>query len=311
MSVNIFEEELFSIIPGIQMYKAVDELEAEEISQQDFYRNWVHKEKPCVIRGAIRHWPAMKKWKTKEFWKSAVEDFELYLYKHRNFNSQDRQNEGRKKESFHRIIDMIFQEGNEILNVPAEEIYYHNSYRELYKDVSDFCFLKNPRRARNFSDMRFFIYRGASTAWHYHRIDETLMCQIIGKKKVALLAPNLPNFSKTIDFLLNEKQLVGAQLEPSANYNPFIVEVGEGDALYIPPSWFHAVVPMDTHVGCTLAYCWGSPWHKFGNFANPFTRKIYADLFWPINRYTFALPFAAFSSWIAFLFYRLGGNNKN
>jgi hypothetical protein len=310
MSVNKFEEELFSIIPGIQAYQEVDEVEAKEMNQQDFYRNWVHKEKPCIVRGAIRHWPAIDKWKQKEFWKSTVDDFELDFYNHRNFNNSDRQNEGRRRETFHKIIDTIFQEGDELLSVPAEEIHRHNSYRELYKDLPGFPFLKNPRRARNLPEMRFFMYRGASTAWHYHRIDETLMCQIMGKKRVALLPPNIPNFSKTIDFLLNERQLEGAQLEPGFNYNPFVVEVREGDALYIPPSWFHAVAAMDMHIGCTLAYCWGSPWHKFGNFSNPLTRKVYADLLWPISRYTFALPFVAFSSWMAFLLYRLGGNNK-
>jgi hypothetical protein len=69
------------------------------------------------------------------------------------------------------------------------------------------------------------------------------------------------------------------------------VDVTEGDALYIPPYWHHAVAPVDGEAGFTVAYCWRSPLHKLGNFSNFMVREVYRQGMWPLKPMTLILPF--------------------
>lgn len=308
MIATDLEQELFSIIPGLEDAKEVMEVNAADLSQKKFYEQWVNKNNPCVIRGACKHWPASEKWHKTEFWKSTIENFDLHVSNHRNFNDDERQKANREKKSFHEAIEEIFSPGDTILSIPAEEIHPSSYYHPLNADITGFTFLPNPPKPRGYSEKRFFLYRGASTAWHFHRSDETLMTQVVGSKKVMLLPTEIPDPEGTIDFLENERQLEGKKLDSSLKFEPYIVEVREGDALYIPPQWFHAVVPVDMNGGVTLAYCWGSPWHKLGDLRNYFTRKLYRDLFMPVNKYTLLIPFLGSYSLFMRLLYRMGLN---
>lgn len=141
--------------------------------------------------------------------------------------------------------------------------------------------------------MRLFLYRGAATNWHYHSTDETLMCQVKGAKRVGLFGPHVKDIGNVTRFLLEERQLEGEKLDSALDLSPYMADVEEGDALYIPPYWHHAVVPHDLEVGFTLACCWKSPLHKLGDFSNFFVRKLYADGMWPLKKISLVIPFYA------------------
>ena len=95
------------------------------------------------------------------------------------------------------------------------------------------------------------------------------------------------------DFLQQEQHLKGKSLDSDLDLKPMIVEVGEGDALYIPPYWLHSVVPVDDEVGFTVAFCWASPWHKLGDLSSFFVRKLYRQALWPLKGISLAVPFIA------------------
>ena len=101
------------------------------------------------------------------------------------------------------------------------------------------------------------------------------MSQVKGAKLVALLPPDMPKADYVTDFLENELYLEGKTLDKSLDLKPRLVTVEEGDALYIPPHWFHCVVPKDGEVGFTFITGFRSPWHIYGNFRSYFVRKLY------------------------------------
>ena len=101
------------------------------------------------------------------------------------------------------------------------------------------------------------------------------MCQIKGAKEVLLLPSNMPKVGYVTEFLENEKYLKGEKLDPSLDLKPRAATVEEGDSLYIPPHWFHAVVPKDGHAGFTSLTVFRSPWHIYGNFFKFFVRRTY------------------------------------
>jgi hypothetical protein len=251
----------------------------------------VYKNKACLVKGAVARWPAVQKWKDRNYWHETCKNFKIDVYKHQNYNDHDMQ-KGEVME-FHDAIDRLFSKEDDVFSMPSETIKEGQRFGGVLKDVKDFPFVSSSVMPRMYDHRRFFIYRKAATSWHYHNIDETLMCQVNGTKKVALLSPDIPNAKYVTDFLFKEKYLSGQTLDQSLELKPMLVTVEEGDALYIPPYWHHGVVPNDNEVGFTLAYCWRSPWHKFGNLSNYFVRKLYSDGFKLRQPISAALPFIA------------------
>lgn len=294
---NGLENDLFSIIPGIENASAAPFVLASELTEKLFYKNWVSLNKPCLIKGAVKDWPAIQKFKKEDYWLSVCEDFKIQLYPHMNHMVMERQLADRQDTTFHEAIKRLYSNTDYILSMPSKLITKDNHFAALLKELPGFTFLSNDKKPRMYDQRRFFLYRRASTAWHYHWIDETLMCQISGVKKVAIFPPHIPNEKRVTEFFQKELYLEGETLE-NPDLKPMIAYVQEGDALYIPPYWHHAVVPDDGEVGFTYAHCWKSPLHKFGDFSNYYVRRFYSGGLWPVRKISFLLPFLALYSGI-------------
>lgn len=294
-------DDLFSIIPGIENAGIVPFVNASELNEKSFYKNWVSLNKPCLVKGAVKNWPALKKFKNPDYWLSVCGDFDIQIYPHMNHVVWEKHLVGSEDISFHKAIKRLYSNEDYILSIPSELITNDNRFSALINEMPGFSFLSNEKKPRMYDQRRFFLYRRAATAWHYHWIDETLMCQITGVKKVVLLPPNIPDPEKITSYFNNELHLNGEKLD-YLDLKPMVITVEEGDALYIPPYWHHAVVPLDGEVGFTYAHCWKSPLHKFGEFSNHFVRKFYKGGLQPFRRISLLMPFLAILSGTLYLF---------
>ncbi|WP_394750398.1 cupin-like domain-containing protein [Spongiimicrobium salis] len=300
-----YEKKLLNVIPQLNNARTVVTLDARTLKESDFRKNWLHKNKACLIKNAVEHWPAVHQWKDKEYWLSASSDFKVKTNFHSNYN-QETNIEGKSEiTSFHDAIERLHEKKDAIFSIPGECIEEGTSLAKVNAEIGNFKFLSKVKRPRSYFHKRIFIYRNAATAWHYHNVDETLMCQVNGAKKVALLTPEIPRPKYVSNFLTQELQLEGDTLDDNIDLRPLIVEVEEGDALYIPPYWYHAVVPSDNEIGYTLAFCWRSPWHKLGDFSNFFVRELYKKAIWPVNTLTFVFPFLGAFAFMNFLYQKL------
>ncbi len=301
-------EELFSVIPALANPGKVQVLDANTLTDKEFVKNWVSKNTPCLIKGAVKHWPAYKKWGSEDYWINHCDDFKIKVYPHQNFNDFERQKEGQEEMPYHSAVKRLFSKQDSIFSMPSEEIAEGKRFSNTLPDLGGFPFLKGEKKSLWYEKFRFFSYRRASTAWHVHGVDETLMCQVKGPKRVGLIAPDMSDPWYVSNFLNNEKYLDGKEFDEKVEVNTFMVDVEEGDALYIPPYWFHAVVPTDNEVGYTVAYCWRSPLHILGNFSNYFVRDLYKQGLRPIGPMTFVVPFLATAAGISYYTKKLFGN---
>jgi len=53
--------------------------------------------------------------------------------------------------------------------------------------------------------------------------------------------------------------------------------IEEGDAVYIPPFWWHGIDAAGPEPGITLAQCFRSPIHRFGDWREPITGELIGD----------------------------------
>jgi hypothetical protein len=297
----------FQMIPGIEKAGTVPVVRASDLTEKSFINDWVSKNKACLVKGAVSHWPAVAKWKDKAYWLTHCDNFEVNIIPHQNFIDPARQNENQIRMKYHDAIERLFSNQDRVFSIPSEQITTNNRFSGISPDVKTFTFMPQPPPPRWYQQMRFFTYRRAATAWHFHNVDETLMCQVNGTKKVALLSPHIPRTAEVTNFFLKESYIRGEKLDPALDLKPMIVYVEEGDALYIPPYWHHVVVPVDGQIGFTLAYCWKSPLHILGNFSNYFVRALFKQAMFPVGLKTFILPVLGFSAMLAYGWKKITG----
>ena len=60
----------------LELGSSIDYVHARSLSPLQFHRAYVAANKPCVIRGAVDHWPALRKW-TPEYLKEAAGDVQV------------------------------------------------------------------------------------------------------------------------------------------------------------------------------------------------------------------------------------------
>ena len=163
------------------------------------------------------------------------------------------------------------------------------SLAALEPDVGTFYFLDEIQTPNYYKPLRAFVHGRSYTDWHYHPDDETLMCQFGRSKTTYILPPTQATWDVFFE-IAHEENWIGAadpnRFPKLKALKPIAVVVEPGDALYIPPNWWHAVECNDRtdRVGMTVAYCWGSPFHVRLDPRFPF-RRFYLRNGRPLRRF--------------------------
>lgn len=249
-------------VPAMRTAPGVPELDARTLTADVFNRDYVAHSRPCVIRGAVKHWAALEKWRDKEYLKrsSGQHPVSLLLCE---LHATKRRIAGRERTmTFAEAIDCLHSEQTE------RAILGFQIPTEILPDIGDVAFLGKTEPAFWYHRARGFFYRRAGTAWHIHQFDETLTCQLIGSKKIGLVSSAHP-FNMDLRYIFYTEDYYDdptafAELD-GVNLPWFSVTLEEGDALYIPPLWWHGVTPQTETFGITTALTWRSPPHVIAN----------------------------------------------
>ena len=249
----------FSNVPGMKGATAVPVLEVNQLSEATFSGTYVSNSRPLVIKGGVKHWAAIEKWRDKNYLKKRAGHHEIFLYPNEYHNSRKRMEaKGKRLMLLVDAIDHLHAEETEI------GIIVTGRPTELLSDLGGVPFLSNAQPGFYYKPARYFFFRNAGTTWHFHSFDETLMCQIVGSKKIGLLNVDNPSGWIIRNIFLYEHYYD----DPSAfdgfdntGLQWFEASLDPGDALYIPPLWWHGVVTTSTSFGATAALTWRSPPH--------------------------------------------------
>jgi hypothetical protein len=247
-------------VPGMAAATPVPTLHANALTERAFKSEYVANSRPCLIKGAVSHWPATRKWHDREYLKRVCGAQQVPFWPHENHVTQKRIAPGNTSMPFAAAIDRLHDAERE----EAAAIGCNPGTAEMAADLSGFSFFTEGELGFSYPPFRFFIFRKAGSSWHYHSFDETLMCQVVGTKRVGLLKVESPR-RKTMSRIFYQEDYYE---DPSAfdelageNLPWFVADLDEGDALYIPPLWWHGVVVTSDGIGVTTPVSWRSPSH--------------------------------------------------
>jgi hypothetical protein len=257
----------------------VDEVHVSELTWERFFTDYVEKTRPCVIRGAVADWALRRTW-TPEYLKSRLPKLKVL------YSRQPTRDELGFKQFQTMAFDAFLDEANDpktdYLCAPSLILDQTPELLPMREDFGDFPFLGKVPPPRMYCRDRLFMYRNSYTDWHFHNTDETLMCQLKGDKLVALLPPTALSWKQALPLRKLEHLAEGWSQGRAGLELPELSKVTtrEGDAVYIPPYWLHAVQSVSEGFGITLARTFGSPHRVVGDWRYPPLRHAVKTL-WP------------------------------
>jgi hypothetical protein len=301
----MIDERILQNIPGMADARKVPSVNAADLTEARFRRDYVDRNLPVLVKGAIRHWPAVGKWTVKRYLAEKVGGNMVNLYRHLNFSNDSTMKRNAIPGTMSEALEALHGDDDAVIFLPFRVDAPNSKFTSLKADIEGMPFLAKPKAPLFYPRARTFMYRGAGSGWHTHTIDETLMCQIGGAKRVGLLPAKDPRYAALKEIFFGERYLDDPAVfdQLPGELRPFVADVQEGDALYIPPSWWHGVQPIDGGVGATLAFCWRSPLHKLSDFTYPPVRELWRGVYAKPNLGMLVMPFWGVASVFAQIVY--------
>ncbi|MDH5731756.1 MAG: cupin-like domain-containing protein, partial [Gammaproteobacteria bacterium] len=153
-----------SIFDCVRTLKNIDvaQVDAKQLTQNDFKNNYVDKNLPCLIKNAISNWPAVSKWTDSAYLIDQCSDYKVNCYPHMNYIEDENIQNGMELVRFEDAVSKLNETTKEVFSVPSVVIDDSRNFSELKKDIGEFAFLKNPARPLGYPSKRFFLYKGAA-----------------------------------------------------------------------------------------------------------------------------------------------------
>ncbi len=276
-----------SKIPSLDKAKSIHHVDVNDLTPKIFYRDYVLKNKPCLIKGAIKHWPAFSCWKNLDHIKSKInEECVSTFTKPQLINDLGFISSKHRKESVAKAQPESIQSTFEdiIRNIENYDFLMTDlPYKKLIEDLGTFPFKnKIGKEGLNYNSYAVMLHKRSLSALHYHPYTDALMCQLFATKRVILVAPTTKNWNALTQCLsLETKWWDFDQIKyPGlSDIEPYEVIVESGDALFIPNWWWHLVESIDNEVGFTIPHWWHSPLRHQLKLTNPAIRYTFKKKF--------------------------------
>lgn len=239
----------------------VEEVSVDALDRHSFQK-YIAAWKPVVVRGACRSWPAVSRWADRNYLHSNWGATQVPIWTKPNPQmSGGAEVERVRKEAWHAgtfaeiLGDVAGFPDMSVRFFPLQDSPLSSMSADLGIDPLTVGFPP----PRMYSRLRLFAYRGGVSLWHAHPTDEHFTYQIVGKKRFALLGPHESHpIARITNRELYSFGVDGRKYPEYSTMAPSCCELGAGDAIYIPPMWWHTVQPSDYEFGATVASTWAS-----------------------------------------------------
>lgn len=277
-----------SRFPNHPQAGAVEVIDALAISKEEFTRRYVNRNRPCLVKNAVRHWPAFHKWQRLDYLKAHSRNSAVVVRSQIVSEVIGWSNPQVKAElteyaktvyrevPFHQFLDDL-SVGDSPLVADSCRFSEGSAIEPMREDVGGLPFMPQLGKSRHYPPHRSFLYRNSYTDWHFHVVDETFMAQVVGAKEVLLLPPDEASWRALRPVIEQAGYLYDidtGRFPGTRALRALRTVVEPGDALYIPVYWWHAVQSLDDEFGATVAATFPTPLHVSGNISSPIARRV-------------------------------------
>lgn len=264
--------------------------QAEELDEFTFWRRYVLRNRPCLVKRAVTQWPAFEKWKDEDYVAAKIGEVRIRASctpKIEGFGlrSQSQDSIAIKTTIDHLLPPAKVRELLPRLRNPDDEVLFIELRPAARKVLclgddltvgkARFKFLPAPPPPRfMYSGWAVMFYKNSFSDWHFHPGTDAMMCQVLGTKDVLLLAPTQPSWDQIVPIHREKWAVYNVDLQSFPAYHavqPYHIVVEPGDGLFIPVNWWHTVQARPQEFGITVPVTWNSP---FKDLRQPATRHF-------------------------------------
>lgn len=221
---------------------------------EDFLSIYAKERSPVIINGIIEKWPAFGKWSL-DYFETTFPD--LKLGPTVNLPIVDSPFESRWCDH---DSDMTVKEFMEYMRSTDRPCYIHRKKIEYFPDAeNDISFSEILPECDDQSENFLWIGSGGTRTGLHFDFQDTLLCQVHGKKSILLIPPNQSKYVYPYPDSVTKSRVVPEELDSIKypNYNKaniFEGVIGPGQILYIPRQWWHSVVSLEPSISLSHNY---------------------------------------------------------
>ncbi len=248
------------LVAALARHHAAHEPDADRVERRrlpgadEFFRHYWAAQRPVVFTDVTRRWPALRKW-TPAFFRRELGTARIEITAGRDADPDYDRNFAahRRRLRMDRFIDEILAVGvsNDQYLVANNKTMERPRFRRLLGDVRVPDTLFEPLRAAATS---LWIGPAGTVTPLHHDTTNILFCQLHGSKRFELVAPAESALLLDVDGFYSP-----VDLDTRATASPALralrvktVEVGPGDALFIPAGWWHRVTALAVSISFSL-----------------------------------------------------------
>ncbi|NHN27348.1 cupin-like domain-containing protein [Flavobacterium jejuense] len=247
----------------------------ETISKEDFYVNYVKKQKPVVIQQLTTDWPAYNKWNL-EYIKSIAGDKTVPLYDDRPVSYKDGFNEAHAKMKMKDYIDLLESKPTNY------RIFLYNLMKEVPSLQNDFKWPNIGLRLVKQLPMLFFGGENSKVFMHFD-IDYSniLHFHFHGKKQCILFSQEATPYLYKIPHSLISREDIDFEnpdfekFPALKNAKGYICNLNHGEMLYMPEGYWHFMKYTTAGFSMSLRALPSKPLHLVKAVYNVFIMRYF------------------------------------
>lgn len=228
------------------------------VTADELYRHYWAAHRPVVLTELTAKWPALRKW-TPAWFKRHFGAVTIEVTSGRESDPRYDQNQRlhRKRMRMDRFIDRVLELGtsNDLYLVSNNRTMRRAAFAPLLDDVRPPAALFEPIRPGATS---LWIGPGGTITPLHHDTTNILFCQIYGRKRFELVSPHeTALLMDPMDGFYSAVELDRLDEDPHPARRAMLVkqvELGPGDALFIPAGWWHRVTSLDVSISFSLLH---------------------------------------------------------
>ncbi|MBZ6378078.1 MULTISPECIES: cupin-like domain-containing protein [Pacificimonas] len=225
-----------------------------DLSPEAFFRDYYAANLPVVLEGMIDNWPAMSRWSL-DYLEERLGDVPISIQNNRESapDYEPRTEEFRETQPLPQVIERLRSGGptNDFYVTANNSPVNKQSLAPLWEDVGELPgFLARQEERDGFFWMG---PQGTITPFH-HDLTNNLLVQIDGRKRVIMVpswdTPGMKNYMHCYSEWTGEDFADGLSIP--GRPQPWKVDIGPGDMLFIPIGWWHHVEGLSTTIGMSF-----------------------------------------------------------
>jgi len=224
-------------------------VDGTKITRSEFEKNYLKPQKPVILRGLWKQYPAYEKWNY-EFFKEAMGNIEVGLYSSTKANPSETLSVPTAKMRFDEYLHLIETEPTD-LRLFLFPIFKYKP--ELLKDFS------YPAIAKGYIKLPFMFFGPKKSVTRMHQdidMSNVFLTQFEGLKRVVLFAPDQSELLYRLPFNVHTTVDIDHpdyETYPGLKYAKGVTGILEyGDTLFMPSGYWHHVEYLEGGYGLSI-----------------------------------------------------------